>query len=158
LNPAEVFFFFLPLPYWAIFVIGLYRHDLSRVFHPVRDDGSLRNWWLVLSYLGLLEAEQAAHRPGRSGEFLRYLGYLAVSIGASLSWVLGPFPPIWYYLIIFQIVSAIALAAASIRYLGLPARKPHADVLRYPRLGSRVRHLREVPFPNDNSLHPLGKK
>ena len=27
------------------------------------------------------------------------------------------------------------------QYLGTPPRRPYVDVLRYPRLGSRIRHL-----------------
>ena len=52
MNPAEAVFLYLPVPYWAAFVVLLYRHDLSRLTHPVRDDGSLRNWWSVLTLLG----------------------------------------------------------------------------------------------------------
>jgi hypothetical protein len=158
LNQAEVVFLYLPLPYWAAFVLVLYRHDPSRLFHPVGDDGSLRNWWLVLNYLGLLGAEQVAHRPSRRRELLPYFVNLAVSIGVSLSWVLGIFPLVWYYLIIVQGISGIILTAATMQYLGPPPRRPYVDVLRYPRLGSRIRHLRKVPPLNRSPLPEEGKK
>jgi hypothetical protein len=62
----------------------------------------------------------------------------------SLSWTLRIFPLVWYYLIIVQGISGIVLTAATMQYLGTPPRRPYVDVLRYPRLGSRVRHLPKV--------------
>lgn len=143
MNPPEEFFLYLPVPYWAGFTLVLYRHDLSRLFHPFRDDGSSRNWWSVLNHLGLLDPEKATRKPRRKG-CLPYLTYLAVSLVVSLSWVLRVFPPIWYYLIIVQGLSAVVLTAATLQYLGPPPRRPYVDVLRYPRLGSRIRHLSKV--------------
>ena len=79
MNPAEAIFLYLPIPYWAAFLLLLYRHDLSRLIHPVRDDGSLRNWWAVLNHLGLLDT--GARRPSRKKEILPYLVYLSISAG-----------------------------------------------------------------------------
>jgi hypothetical protein len=143
MNPAEAVFLYLPIPYWAAFLLLLYRHDLSRVVHPFRDDGSLRNWWAVLSYLGLLDP--GTRRPSRMKEFFPYLLYLSISAGVSLSWTFRVFPLFWYYLIIVQGISGIVLMAATIQYLGTPPRRPYVDVLRYPRLGSRIRHLGKMP-------------
>jgi len=145
MNAASEVFLYLPLPYWATFLLLLYRHDLSRLFHPVRDDDSLRNWWSVLSYLGVLDA--GVRRPGRAKEILRYAVYLSISAGVSLSWALSIFPQHWYFLIVVQGTSGIILTAATMRYLGTPPRRPYADILRYPRLGSRVRHLPKVSLP-----------
>jgi hypothetical protein len=142
MNPAEAVFLYLPVPFWAAFVVLLYRHDLSRLTHPVRDDGSLRNWWSVLTYLGILDA--GMHRPSRRKETLPYVVYLSISAGVSLSWIFRIFPLVWYYLIIVQGISGIVLTAATMQYLGTPPRRPYVDVLRYPRLGSRVRHLPKV--------------
>jgi hypothetical protein len=158
LNPAEAIFLYFPISYWGAFVLVLYRHDFSKLFHPFRDDGSLRNWWSVLNYLGLLGAENATRRPSRSGELLPYLVYLSIATGVSLSWVLGLFSPVWYYLIIVQGVSGIVLTAATMQYLGPPPRRPYVDVLRYPRLGSRIRHLRKVPVSNRSPSPQEGKK
>jgi hypothetical protein len=144
-NPAADIFLYFPLPYWAVFVILLYRHDLSRLFHPFKDDGSVRNWWPVLNHLNLINREQAAHRSGKKGEFLPYIIYLSVSVVTSLSWVLRLFPPLWYYLIIVQGFSAIVLTAATMQYLGEPPRRQYVDMLRFPRLGSRIRHLAKLP-------------
>jgi hypothetical protein len=139
LNTAEAGFLYLPIPYWVAFLLLLYRHDLSRLFHPVRDDGSLRNWWSVLSHLGILDA--GVRRPSRTKEILRYVVYLSLSAGVSLSWTFTIFPQQWYFLIAVQGTSGIILTAATMQYLGVPPRRPYADVLRYPRLGSRIRHL-----------------
>ena len=142
MNPAEDVFLYLPVTYWAAFTLLLYRHDLSRLTHPVRDDGSLRNWWSVLTYLGILDA--GTKRPSRKKEILPFVVYLSISAGVSLSWTFRLFPLVWYYLIIVQGISGIVLTAATMQYLGTPPRRPYVDVLRYPRLGSRVRHLPKV--------------
>jgi len=139
MNPAESTFLYLPVPYWAGFTLVLYRHDLSRLTRPVRDDGSLRSWWAVLTYLGLIAA--GTRRPSRRKEILPYVIYLSISAGLSLSWTFRIFPLIWYYLIIVQGISGIVLTVATMQYLGTPSRRPYVDVLRYPRLGSRIRHL-----------------
>ena len=144
MNLLEAFFLYTPLPYWLIFTLVLYRHDLSRLLHPIRDDGSPRSWWMVLNRLGLFEKEKVPKKPGRKG----FLGLFIVAIASmamSLSWSLRLFPPLWYYLVIAQGISAIILAAATMQYLGVPPRRPYVDALRYPRLGSRIRHLGEVP-------------
>ena len=65
----------------------------------------------------------------------------------SLSWTLAIFPQHWYFLIVVQGTSGIILTAATMQYLGTPPRRPYADVLRYPRLGSRIRHLPKVSSP-----------
>ena len=90
MSPAEALSLYVPIPYWSAFLLLLYRHDLSRLFHPVRDEGSLRNWWSVLSYMGILDA--GVRRPGRAKEILRYAVYLSISAGVSLSWALSIFP------------------------------------------------------------------
>jgi hypothetical protein len=118
----------------------LYRHDLSRLFHPFKDDGSPIKWWSVLNHMGLLGTGKAA-RPRSIRGVLPYLALFAVSAVVSLSWTFRLFPPSYYYLIIVQGISAIILAASTIQYLGQPPRRPYVDVLRYPRPGSRIRHL-----------------
>ncbi len=144
MNPAGAIFLYLPLPYWGVFLLLLYRHDLSRLFHPFREDGSARNWWSVSNHLRLLDPEKATRKPRRR-DYVPYLGYLILSAAVSMSWVLRLFPSLWYYLIIVQGISAIVLTAATLHYLGPPPRRPYVDVLRYPRLGSRIRHLSEIP-------------
>jgi hypothetical protein len=140
MNPGAPIFLYTPFPYWGVFVLVLYRHDLSRLFHPFRDHGSPIKWWSVLNHMGLLGTGKAA-RPRSIRGVLPYLALFAVSAVVSLSWTFRLFPPSYYYLIIVQGISAIILAASTIQYLGQPPRRPYVDVLRYPRPGSRIRHL-----------------
>ena len=144
MNPGAPIFLYTPFPYWGVFVLVLYRHDLSRLFHPFRDDGRPIKWWSVLNHMGLLGTGKAA-RPRSIRGVLPCLALFAVSAVVSLSWTFGLFPPFYCYLIIVQGISAIILAASTIQYLGQPPRRPYVDVLRYPRLGSRIRHLGKVP-------------
>ena len=145
MNPAEGIFLYTPIPYFAAFVLLLYRNDLSRLRHPFRDDGTPRTWWAVLNLLGLLTTEQAARVPSRKRESLPYAVFLSVWLVLSLSWLLMGFPLLWYYLVIAQGVAGIVLSAAAVRYFGSPPRRPYVDVLTYPRLGSRLRHLAKLP-------------
>jgi len=139
MEAIGVIFLYQPVPYWIAFVLVLYRHDLSRLIHPVRDDDSLRNWWSVLTYLSILDAR--TRRPSRKKEILPFVVYLSISAGVSLSWTFRLLPLVWYCLIIVQGISGIVLTAATMNYLGTPPRRPYVDVLSYPRLGSRIRHL-----------------
>jgi hypothetical protein len=145
MNPAEGIFLYTPIPYFAAFVLLLYRHDLSRLRHPFRDDDTPRTWWVVLNHLGLLTTEQVARIPSRKRESLPYAVFLSVSLVLSLSWLLRAFPLLWYYLVIVQGVAGIVLTAAAVRYFGSPPRRPYVDVLTYPRLGSRLRNLAKLP-------------
>lgn len=141
MNPIEGLLLYFPVVYWTAFVLLLYRHDLSRLRHPFKDQGGASNWWLVLNHLKLLSAGQEKRMPNRRKQFIPYITCIAASSVISLSWVLRIFPPLWYYLIITQGIAAIILTAAAMQYLGTPPRKPYVDTLRYPRLGSRIRHL-----------------
>jgi hypothetical protein len=139
MNPAEAVFLYMSIPYWVVFLLLLYRHDLSRLTRPVRENSSSRDWWVVLNYLGLLD--EGTPKPSRLKGIIPYVLYVLVSAGVSLSWILRAFPPVSYYLIIVQGISGIVLTVATMQYLGNPPRRPFVDVLRYPRLGSRLRHL-----------------
>src|SRR6266480_2952971 len=143
MNPAEAVFLYLPVPYWVAFVLFQYRNDLSRLIHPERDEGGLRNWWSALTCSGLLDT--GTPRPSTKDEIFPYFICILISTGLSLSWTLRIFPSLWYYLMVVQGVSGIVLTAATLRYLGTPPRRPYVDVLRFPRLGSRVRHLPKMP-------------
>jgi len=157
MNLAEVVFLYTPVPYWGMLVLVLYRHDLSRLFHPFKDDGSPIKWWSVLNHMSLLGTAQSARRPRNIRRVLPHLVLFAIAAAVSLSWTFHLFPPSYYYLIIVQGISAIILTASAMRYLGQPPRRPYVDVLRYPRLGSRTRHLGNVPADkreNEPSAEP----
>jgi hypothetical protein len=118
MNPVEVGLLYLPVFYWGASVLLLYRHDLSRLRHPFRD------------------TEGATHP---------FAPYLVLAATISLSWLVPAFPRQWYFLLIAQGTSGLVLTMATVRHLGPPPRKPYVDVLRYPRLGSRIRHLQSTP-------------
>ena len=160
MNLAEGVSLYTPIPYFATFVLLLYRHNLSRLRHPFRDGGTPRNWWLVLGSLELLSPERASRMPGRRREFLPYVVLVSVSLALSLSWALGVFSPLWYHLVIVQGIAGIVLTAATVRHLGSPPRRPYVDVMRYPRLGSRLRHLPEMPRLNSQieKIPELGRE
>ncbi|MDG7006654.1 MAG: hypothetical protein JRN06_00250 [Nitrososphaerota archaeon] len=147
MNSAEVLVLYLPVAYWGAFILLLYRHDLSRLLNPFRDQNGLRGWWSVLLSLGLLSPEQAALKPGGRGQALPYAAYLIVGGGLSLAWIIPAFPHDWYYLLGIQAASGVVFVMATVKHLGPPPRRPYVDVLRYPRLGSRVRHLQPPPQP-----------
>lgn len=151
MNASEVEFLYSPVFYWGAFVLLLYRNDLSRLFHPFTDKGGSRLWWSVLLDVGLLTPRQAASRPTEGKRYLPYFAYLGLAVGLSLSWALPWFPSPWYYLVAIQAASGLVLTMATVSLLGRPPRKSYVDVLRYPRLGSRVRHFQspstETPRP-----------
>jgi hypothetical protein len=67
---------------------------------------------------------------------------LAIASVVSLLSFLRPFQQSVIWLIVIQGVSSIVLFVGVVaRYLGPRPARPYADALRYPRLGSRVRHL-----------------
>jgi hypothetical protein len=147
MNAAEVPILYLPVFYWGAFVLLLYRHDLSRLTHPFRDRDGPRRWWSVLLSLGLLSSEQAARRPGRGREVLPILAYLLAAASLSLAWIIPVFPTTWYFLVAAQVASGLVLTMGTVWHLGPPPRRPYADMLRYPRLGSRIRHIQDPPQP-----------
>jgi hypothetical protein len=124
MNPVPLVFLYSPLPCWGALVLFLYRHDLSRLRHPWRDDWSLRNWWSVLNRLGLIDEGQSPRKPSGKRAMLPYAMCSSVAILVSLSWALGSFPLVWYYLVIVQGVSGMVLAGVTAWYLG-PVQEGH---------------------------------
>ena len=145
MNAGSVILLYTPLPYWIAFVLVLYRHDLSRLFHPFRDDGSPIKWWSILNHLRLLDTAHISHRPRNIRGVLPHFVLFAIATAVSVSWTFQLFPPFYYYLIVTQCISAIVFTASTMQYLGQPPRRSYVDVLGYPRLGSRIRHLGKVP-------------
>jgi hypothetical protein len=156
MNASEVEFLYLPVFYWGAFVLLLYRHDLSRLFHPFRDRDAPRDWWTVKLGLGLLSLQQAAQKPISRGRALPYAAYLIVAVALSLSWAVPGFPPDWYFLLAAQAASGLALTMATVKHFGRPPRRSYVDVLRYPRLGSRLRHIQD-PTPATPAEEPEAK-
>ena len=160
MNTSEVEFLYLPVFYWGASLIWLYRHDLPRLFRPFIEKRGLRREWSVLLDLDLLSPRQAASKPAEGEHHLSYLAYLGVAAGLSLSWVLPWFPRAWYYLVAIQAASGQVLTIATVRLLGRPPRRPYVDILRLPRLGSRVRHFHDAapPSAEETPSEPQPKK
>jgi len=158
MNPAEGLLLYSPVVYWVAIVLLLYRHDLSRLRHPFKDQGGARNWWPVLDHLDLLSTGQADRLPSRRRQLIPYVVCIAASLLASLSWNLKIFPPTWYFLVIVQGIATIVLTAATMQYLGTPPRRPFVDALRYPRLGSRVKHLAMLGAKDKQKAGEAGTK
>ncbi len=137
-------FLYSPLPFWAISTFIAYRHDLTRLIHPMQEHGSLKTWWSVCGYLGLVD-RAVVPEPSARRETVRYIALLLASAAVSLSWMLRAFPLVWYYLLLSQAVSGLILFGATFRYLGPLPSRPYTDALPYPRIGSRIRHLAKVP-------------
>ena len=69
MNPAEAVFLYLPFPTGSHSCLLLYRHDLSRLPHPVRDDGSPRNWWAGPDIPWAPRLQGRTGRAGRRNSF-----------------------------------------------------------------------------------------
>lgn len=157
MNPAEAPFLYLPVFYWGAFVLFLYRHDLSRLTHPFRDRSGLRRWWSIFLRTGLLSPEQATRKPRKVRQIIPLLACVIAASGLSLAWTIPAFQSNWYCLAALQVVSGVVLTMGTVWHLGPPPRRPYADVLGYPRLGSRIRHL-QVPPPATSAPPESGPK
>jgi hypothetical protein len=144
MSYPALLFLYSPFPYWAVFTLLAYRNDLSRFVHPFRDSHSLRAWWSVCRYLGLI-GQVDVPRPSSRRDHIPVLTAPIAAAAVSLSWGSGFFPPVWYNLLVAQATSGLILSVATARYLGPLPSRPHADALRYPRLGSRIKHLPKLP-------------
>jgi hypothetical protein len=159
MNPIVTVFLYLPFPYWAAFVLFLYGRDLSRLRHPVRDDGSTGNWWAVLNQLGLLNDHHMTQRRRSNRGLAVYLAVPSASFGLSVACTLHLLPSAGYFLVLIQAVAGIVMTAVTVRHVGPPPGRYYKDFLAYPRLGSRIAHLaRLTPLAVINSAPKLEKK
>lgn len=139
MNGILWFFAYTPLPWLVAMYVAAYRHDLGRLAKPFRDHDDLRAWWSVCRYLGLIKAESP--RPARKLWRSKFLLTILVILGITL---ILPFARVsleWYYLTILQAASALALFLILVSRIGPLPTRPYKDVLPYPRLGTRIRHL-----------------
>ena len=144
MNPIGTVFLYLPFPYWVAFVLILYGRDLSRLRHPVRDDGSTGNWWAVLNQLGLLDDYHATRKGRSNGGLGLYLAVPSASFGLSVACTLHYLPSPWYLPVLIQAAAGIVMTAVTVRHVGAPPGRYYKDFLAYPRLGSRISHLAKL--------------
>lgn len=144
-------FVYTPFPWLAAMYVLAYRHDLARLAEPFRDQGDLRAWWPVCRHLGLIEGgtPRPARRVWRSKPLLALLALTFIDLIAPT--ILAPFG--WYYLAACQIASALGLFIILVSRIGPIPSRPYADTLRYPRLGTRARHLGKE---RETSRNPVG--
>ena len=148
-------FLYTPIPYLVAMYFVAYRHDLTRLVKPFRDLTASYEWWSVCKHLGLVGAEaQPPPKPFMGAT--RNLLLLVASVVIYAIPFLLPFPPPWYFLCAAQAVVAVPLFITIIlNWTGRFPFKPYRDVLPYPRLSSRVRHLGGAP--NQKRREPGGR-
>jgi len=148
-------FLYTPLPWLAVMYIVAYRHELARLAKPFKDRTGLNEWWSVCAHLGLIKAEavRRSERAVRSGSLFTVLAIVGLDLIPALV-----HPPLeWYFLMILQGASSLVLFLILMNRIGPPPAKPYSDVLPYPRLGTRIRHLRKIPRPKRPIEKPVAK-
>jgi hypothetical protein len=131
-------FLYTPIPYLAAMFLSAYRHDLNRISRPIRDGAGRREWWSVCKYLDLIDADvrKPRRRPGKA------LISAPATFIISLSWIVIPAHLSWYHLCFLQALAALPLLLLLGRITGPVPHRPYRDVLPFPRMGTRLRHLK----------------
>jgi hypothetical protein len=144
------FFLYTPVPYLVAIYLAAYRHDLFRVARPVRDIAGRKEWWSVCTYLGLVSANvrEPKRRLWKSPLFWTALVCLSISV----SWAVVRVPLAWYYLCLIQAIAALPPFILLARTIGPVPFRPYRDVLPFPRLGTRIRHLKGPKRTDANSI------
>ena len=147
-------FLYTPFPWLAAMYVAAYRRDIGRVARPLRDPARLTDWWSVCRHLSLIKA--STERPAKKAwKSLSFPALLASAL-ISLLWLLIPISSAWYYLCALQVCSALPLALLLRSRIGPLPHKPFKDFLPYPRLGTRIRHLRKGKGAKTNPSIPPG--
>ena len=142
-----------PVLQFFIIYLAAYRQELSRFLRPFHEHVSVNDWRKVLNALGV-EAILPEKGPehGSDKRLILSLGITVIlSVTITLTMVLAlqkalQLPPLFRValLILFQFIPAsYFFAFICKRYLGPLPNQPRRMLLRYPRLGSRIRHLME---------------
>ena len=141
MTDSSWFFLYTPIPYLIVMYLAAYRRDLGRIARRIHDRASKREWRSVCEYLGLIgtDVREPAGWPCSASLIPSVLLTTLVSRSGTLS----PARFSWYYLCLLQSVAALALLVLLIRITGPLPFRPYRDVLPFPRLGTRIRHLRE---------------
>jgi hypothetical protein len=134
-------FLYTPIPYLVAMYLAAYRHDLGRIASRVQDRATKRDWWSVCTYLGLVSTDfrKPTRRPWKNPIFFAVL----LTFLVSSTWIVIPIHFTWYYVCLLQLVGALPLLVGLTKITGPVPFRPYRDVLPFPRLGTRVRHLKE---------------
>lgn len=132
-------FLYTPIPYLATMYVVAYKNDLGRISRPIRDRAGRREWWLVCRYLDLIGAD--VRKPGRKPWYTPLLVAALATSMLSLSWTVIPVHLSWYHLCFLQILAALPMLLLLGIITGPVPYRMYRDVLPYPRMGTRLRHL-----------------
>jgi hypothetical protein len=131
-----------PIPYLTAMYLVAYRHDLGRLARPFHDLPANRaNWYAVCRTLELVGTEvkpPAAPPMGGTRNLVLLTASASIFVVSIFTSQVLP----WYYLCALQALVALPLFVILVANRTGPfPSKPYRDVLSYPRLGTRVRHL-----------------
>ncbi|MDG7022973.1 MAG: hypothetical protein JRN45_00470 [Nitrososphaerota archaeon] len=162
-NPLVFVLYYTPLIWWLVVYFFLFRHELSRLLHPIRERRGLKDWVAVLSDLRLIDsASPALQEEGKEkwwrksrtthlllSSLVLWLSAVLVSNFVDISQTLpGGFP---YgllkallpslFLFALQALPAIPLIILTYRYCGPRPVKKEEMQLSKNRKGSLIRYL-----------------
>lgn len=143
-DVASFLFLYTPFPYFFLIYFMSYRHELGRVLHPFRDHDTLRDWVLVFKGLKIVPDDTPVQAYGTD-----LLKLIPIAVVGVVVWWSAPFLSfgVWYQAVVIQVFSAALLFSVAAHLLGPAANRPRRDHMRYPRLGSRIRHFEEDDVP-----------
>ena len=136
-------FLVTPLPYLPAMYFVAYRHDLGRLVKPFHDLAPTKaNWYAVCKTLELVGTDvKPPASPPMGGARNLVLLTASASVFVVSTLISQALP--WYYLCGLQAFVALPLfVVLVVNRTGPFPFRPYRDVLSYPRLGTRVRHLR----------------
>jgi hypothetical protein len=142
-----------PVLQFFIIYLATYGHEVGRFLRPFHEHASINDWRKVLNALGV-KAILPEKGPECDSNKMLILSFgitviLSVTITLTMVFVLQKtplLPPLFRVAlpILFQFIPATyCFAFISRWYLGPLPNPPKRMLLRYPRLGSRIRHLME---------------
>jgi len=134
-------FLYTPIPYLITMYLAAYRHDLGRISSRIQDRATKRDWWSVCNHLGLVSTDIA--KPTRSPWKYPIFPAVLLTFLISFSWIVIPIRLTWYDLCMLQMIGALPLLFGLTKITGPVPFRPYRDVLPFPRLGTRLRHLKE---------------
>ena len=136
-------FLYTPIPYLAAMYLVAYRHDLGRLARPFRDFSSDSEWYAVCRRLEIVDKNTILLERSRfwdAGNLVLLVVSLVIYIGSAIASFFLP----WYYLCAIQAAVAVPLfVLVVLNWTGPIPSRPYRDTLPYPRLGTRVRHVKK---------------
>lgn len=142
---------YTPLSWWLIFYFLAYRHELSRLVHPVRERRGLRDWVAVLARLKLMDA--AALAPAQRLKMELGLKAERRRAGRTKALYLLSFLVLWLSAVL---VSKLAIMPQPLAEAALPALLQLAPAV--PLIVATYRRCGAFPFHPIRYHLPSGRK